>query len=106
MLDLDGPALIVIVQRRKFSMCDRDMGHLTMSKVKFEQVQQQALELSASERAKLAAELIESLDALPEAEVNALWLEECERRAAQIDRGEVALVPAEVVAQRVRSLIK
>ena len=77
-----------------------------MSKVKFEQVQQQALELSASDRAKLAAELIESLDALPDNEVDALWLEECERRAAQIDWGEVELVPAEEVARKVRSLIK
>lgn len=77
-----------------------------MPKVKFDQVQQQALELSASERAKLAADLIESLDALPEAEASALWLEESKRRGAQIDRGEVELIPAEEVEKRVRSLIK
>ena len=77
-----------------------------MPKVKFDQVQQQALGLSANERARLAAELIESLETLPEAEATALWLEECKRRAAQVDRGEVALVPAEEVARKVRALIK
>jgi putative addiction module component (TIGR02574 family) len=72
----------------------------------FASVEQQALGLSTDERARLAQELLESLDALGPDELQRLWLDEAERRAAQTDRGETTLVPAEVVAKKARALLR
>ena len=43
----------------------------------------EALELSLPERAELAADLLASLDGEPEAEVEAAWAAEVERRARE-----------------------
>ena len=43
-----------------------------------------ALELSISERAELAAELLASLDGEPDADVEAAWAAEIERRARRV----------------------
>ncbi len=45
----------------------------------------EALKLSAAARARLARDLLASLDALPAAEVEQLWLEEAARRDAELD---------------------
>ncbi len=50
--------------------------------------------------------LLESLEALPPGAIDRLWLQEAERRAGQIDRGEVALVPAAEVFAKARALLK
>lgn len=54
---------------------------------------EQALKLSLDDRAKLASELLTSLDneMTDEAEVERLWSEETDRRVAQIASGEVTL---------------
>lgn len=44
-------------------------------------VLQEAMDLSLSERAELAADLLASLDGEPEADVEAAWAGEIERRA-------------------------
>lgn len=55
---------------------------------------QDALELSADERAALAAALIETLDEGPvDADVEAAWAAEIERRIAEIDSGAVKPIP-------------
>ena len=72
----------------------------------FAAVEEQALSLSAEDRARLAHELLDSLERLPPAELNKLWLDEAERRAAQLDRGEAVLVPAEEVARKAQALLK
>ena len=69
-------------------------------------VEKHALELSAPDRAKLAHKLLESLDTLSDAEREQLWLTEAARRAAQIDSGEVELVPGQEVARKARALLK
>ena len=69
-------------------------------------VAKQALHLPSKARAKLAQRLIESLEDLSEAEADKLWLDEAERRAADIDQGKVKLVPAEEVARKARALLK
>lgn len=61
-----------------------------------EQIEEQARELSAEERAKLAESMLESLHA-PVSEVEAAWTEEIERRVTAFDRGEIPLYPAEDV---------
>lgn len=69
-------------------------------------VAKQALHLPSKQRAKLAQQLIESLEDLSEAEADKLWLDEAERRAADIDQGKAKLVPAEEVARKARALLK
>jgi putative addiction module component (TIGR02574 family) len=69
-------------------------------------VEEKALELPAQERAKLAERLLESLDDLPERDVEALWLEVAERRAKEIDDGSVELVTPEELDRRVKARLK
>ena len=59
----------------------------------FKTLQREALDLSPADRAKLAHELLDSLESLSEAELERLWLDESARRAGQLDNGEVQLVP-------------
>jgi putative addiction module component (TIGR02574 family) len=70
------------------------------------ELQQAALRLPKQERAQLAHLLLESLDQPSESDVEQLWLFEAERRAAQIDRGEVQLVTAEELEAQVQDQFK
>ena len=72
----------------------------------FASIEKQALSLPAEDRARLAQELLGSLETLSPEEHRALWLDEAQRRAAQIDRGDAVLVPAEEVARKARALLK
>ena len=65
----------------------------------------EALALPAQDRARLAELLLSSLDDLPGEEVERLWITEAQRRAGQIDRGELPPVTAEDLRQRVRTLL-
>ncbi|MCZ7564497.1 MAG: addiction module protein [Burkholderiales bacterium] len=56
-----------------------------------EALEAEALQLSASERARLVERLIASLDIDPE--VEEAWAAEIERRNAEIESGAVSLVP-------------
>lgn len=71
-----------------------------------ETIEREALDLPASDRARLAQQLLLSLDDLSESELNELWLDEAERRAREIDQGLVQLVPAEEVSRKARTLLK
>ncbi len=67
----------------------------------------EALKLSDSERATLARVLIESLDPVAaDDDVERAWREEIERRVGQINRGEVELIPGDVVFARVRQQLR
>lgn len=57
-----------------------------------ETLEAQLLRLPAEERAHLARVLIESLD--EQAELDPAWLEEAERRAAELLTGAVQPIPA------------
>lgn len=70
------------------------------------QIETEALLLSAKDRARLALELIESLDEIPRAEIEALWLSEAQCRAQQLDASEAELIPSEVVVREARALLK
>ena len=72
----------------------------------FAAIEKQALSLSVEDRARLAQELLGSLETLSADEHRSLWLNEAVRRAEQIDRGESVLVPAEEVARKARALLK
>jgi len=66
----------------------------------------QALKLPLNERAALAEHLIESLDALDDAEHERLWVEEAERRYHEYKQGRVASKPAAEAIRDVREQIR
>ena len=57
------------------------------------QLYDNALALPDSERAELAAWLINSLDTEVDDDVNAAWDDEIKRRIEELDSGEVTAVP-------------
>jgi putative addiction module component (TIGR02574 family) len=71
-----------------------------------EDIRREALSLPMDQRALLAEQLLSSLDALSEAESTRLWQDEAERRAAEIDRGEIELVSADDFERQVEQLFK
>lgn len=65
-----------------------------------EEITTEALKLTPASRARLARDLLASLEALSAADLEQLWLEEATRRDAALDRGTATLRPAaEVLAQ-------
>jgi len=66
------------------------------------EIKEKASQLSESEKAELALSLIESLDGPADSNVEEQWRLEIERRAAQVERGELQLVRGEEVFARLR----
>jgi putative addiction module component (TIGR02574 family) len=66
---------------------------------------QKALALPDKERAELAGNLISSLDATVDQDVDAAWQEEVVRRLHDVQSGNVDTVPWEEVRQRGRTLL-
>ena len=66
----------------------------------------EALSLPVQQRAELAAQLLSSLDALSESEIEPLWLQEAAHRAAEMDQGLSERIPAEEVRQQANALLK
>ena len=60
----------------------------------FRSLLEQAKRLSPTERAKLADELLASLDQ-PDAAIEAQWAEEAERRLSAYERGEIQAMDAD-----------
>lgn len=61
--------------------------------------------LPLQERALLAKRIMESLDTLSEAEIEALWVEEAERRLDELEQGLVTDIPVGEVLSRARAAI-
>jgi hypothetical protein len=61
--------------------------------------------LDLKDRAALAKWIVESLDELSEAELEALWVEEAERRLDELEQGLVSEIPAEEALRRARAAI-
>jgi hypothetical protein len=61
--------------------------------------------MPVQQRAELAAQLLSSIDALTETEIEALWLQEAANRAVQIDRGLSKLISAEEVRLQANALL-
>jgi hypothetical protein len=61
--------------------------------------------LDLKDRATLAKWIVESLDELSEAEIEALWAEEAERRLDELEQGLVSEIPAEEALRRARAAI-
>ena len=71
-----------------------------------ETIANQALSLPATLRAELAAQLLSSLDDLPEAEIEPLWLQVAAQRAEQLDRGLSERISAQEVRRQAMALLK
>ena len=61
--------------------------------------------LNLRDRAALARWIVESLEELSEAEIEALWAEEAERRLDELEQGVVSEIPAEEALRRARAAI-
>ena len=72
----------------------------------YEKIKTAALALPPDARAMLAEDLLESLDAEDQQTIDALWVEEAERRDKEIEEGVVIAIPGEEVMERLRSRYK
>ena len=61
-----------------------------------------ALSLPADDRAEIAERLMFSLDDQHQAEIETAWDAELQRRANEVDRGEIALIPGDEAIRRLR----
>jgi putative addiction module component (TIGR02574 family) len=73
---------------------------------KSDSVRDEALKLPEQERARLAADLLASLDGEAEDGVEEAWSAEVERRKGEVERGEARLVPWEQVKADVEAALK
>ena len=69
-------------------------------------IELEALGLPPEERAKLAQTLLLSLEDLSETELEQQWLGAADRRASELERGEVQPVAAEEVRRKARELLR
>ena len=68
-----------------------------------DELKAEVLRLDPQTRAFLARELLASLDALSEAEIENLWLDEALRRDDEVDSGVTRAYPADEVLDRART---
>jgi len=73
--------------------------------VNLEQLEAEIRKLNLKERAALAKRIVQSLDELSESEIEALWVEEAERRLDELEQGLAPEIPAEEVLRRARTAI-
>lgn len=69
---------------------------------KLAEIQTQAKQLGAEERAQLASFLLETLEPTDSSDVTQAWEIEIKARWAEIERGEVKLIPATEVFADIR----
>ena len=70
------------------------------------ELSQRAHQLVPEDRARLAEELLASLENDLEPEVDAAWDEELRKRVSEVESGAVKLLPADEVFARVRSALR
>jgi putative addiction module component (TIGR02574 family) len=69
-------------------------------------IERDILALSEKERVALLRKLIDDLDAPGDANSDAAWLKESERRLGEIENGTARTFPAEDVIKEARTLLK
>ena len=70
-----------------------------------EQLEAEALNLSAAARARLAQRLLRSLEPAAESEIDRLWIEEAQRRHDELLAG-AQTIPADEVFAKARNLLR
>jgi len=68
-----------------------------------EEFKAEALRLSPEARAYLVRELLASLDAMSDAEIEKLWIDEAIRRDEELETGAARAYPADEVLVRARA---
>lgn len=68
-----------------------------------DELKREALRLDPSTRASLARDLLTSLDALSESEIEQLWLEEAVRRHEEVAAGKVETVAMQDALTKIRA---
>jgi putative addiction module component (TIGR02574 family) len=76
-----------------------------MPRAALQKIRDQALELTNTERAELAHDLLISLDGPADGEASEAWQAEIVGRVAQIDAGTTTLIDADELTRRIRSRI-
>lgn len=71
-----------------------------------EELSARAKTLPPEDRARLAEEMLESLEQDPDSEIEVAWDREIERRVAEVEAGTAKLIPAEEVHAEARRLIR
>jgi broad specificity phosphatase PhoE len=74
--------------------------------VNFQELEAEALKLDLHERAKLAETLLQSLDALSDAELDRLWAEEAQRRDDELEADQTVGRRAEEVLREARARLR
>ncbi|MBP0018309.1 MAG: addiction module protein [Cyanobacteria bacterium SBLK] len=69
----------------------------------YDEIFSAALTLSPNLRAMLAEQLLTSLDAVEQREIDAAWAEEAEKRVLELTEGRVQLISGKQVIQELRS---
>ena len=72
----------------------------------FERLKEDLLMLPQESRASLASALIESLDECVDADAESAWIEEIQRRDAEIRDGTAKLKPADQAIREARELLR
>ena len=72
----------------------------------FLSLEREALALPADERARLARDLLASLESLSDQELEDLWRAEASARAKELRSGEVKGIPAEDVYREAEALFR
>jgi len=62
--------------------------------------------LDRPEQERLLRALLEELDGPADPDTDRLWLEEAQRRSAELDAGQAQLIPAAEVFERLRARLK
>lgn len=71
-----------------------------------EQIAEEALSLPSEARALLADRLVESLDPAEDGYVRHLWVQEAQRRIAEVRSGKVATISGEAAFAQVKLAIE
>ena len=74
--------------------------------MKITAIEQTVLRLPKPERAHLVNLLLDSLDEPSEIDIQQLWLQTSQRRANEIDAGQVSLVSGESLEERVQAILR
>jgi len=74
--------------------------------MELKKIENEAMHLSAEDRARLIQKLVQSIDSPSVDELKSEWLSVAQDRAAQLDSGAVASVPGDVVLKKAQALIK
>ncbi|HKI46406.1 MAG TPA: addiction module protein [Balneolales bacterium] len=74
--------------------------------IDFKEIEQSALKLDEKHRAELAKRLLISLEENIDEDIEQAWIEEINRRKAQLEAGEVETIPGEQVLEKARNLLK